>query len=310
MDKKKIILDCDPGHDDAAAIMLAGASPGIELLGITAAAGNQTLEKTVKNALGVCQLLGINVPVYAGCPRPLVRGGVAAPEIHGESGLEGAKLPPLIRKAESTHAVQYIIDTLLRSDGDIILAVTGPMTNIAAALILEPRIAPKIKEMVFMGGAFGLGNVTPAAEFNIYADAEAAKAVFSSGIPLTMAGLDVTRMVLCTPGVMERMERAGTKASKLFCETMGFANKAHKRIYGSEGSPLNDPVVIAYIADPKVLKVKPMYAEIDISSSQSYGRTNCDYYGCSGKEPNVNAAVDIDSVKFWDMMEKALKSYV
>jgi ribosylpyrimidine nucleosidase len=309
MDKRKIILDCDPGHDDAAAIMLAGASPGIELLGITAAAGNQTLKKTVRNALGVCQLLGINAPVYAGCPKPLVRERIVAQEIHGESGLDGAELPPLKRKAEEKHAVQYIIDSFLSSDGDIALAATGPMTNLAAALLLEPRIVSKIKEIVFMGGCFGLGNVTPAAEFNIYADAEAADAVFSRGIPLTMIGLDVTRRVLCTPAVMERMGRAGTKASKLFCDMMDFANRAQKRIYGFEGSPLNDPVVIAYIIDPSVLTVKPMYAEVDTASSQSYGRTNCDYYGCSGREPNITAAVDIDAERFWDMMEKALKSY-
>lgn len=309
MNKKKIILDCDPGHDDAAAIMLAGASPEIELMGITVAAGNQTLDKTVKNALGVCQLLGIDVPVYAGCPKPLVREGTAAAEIHGETGIDGAKLPPLKRKAESRHAVQYIIDTVSTSDGDITLAVTGPMTNIAAALILEPHIASRIKEIVFMGGAFGLGNATPAAEFNIYADAEAARAVFSSGVPLTMVGLDVTRLVLCTPDVMERMKRAGTKASKLFCETMGFANRTQKKIYGFEGCPLNDPVVIAYIADASVLTVKPMYAEVDTGSSQSYGRTNCDYYGCSGEEPNIKAAVDIDAGRFWDMMEGALNGY-
>jgi ribosylpyrimidine nucleosidase len=192
--------------------------------------------------------------------------------------------------------------------GDVMLVTLGPLTNIAAALVRAPELAKMVSRCIIMGGAANVvGNVTPAAEFNIFADAEAAKAVFSSGMPLTMVGLDVTRMVPCTSAVMERMGRISTKASTLFCGTMGFANRAQKAVDGSEGSPLNDPVVIAYIADPSVLTVKPMHAEVD-TGVQSYGRTNCDCYNCSGEE-NISAAVDVDAGKFWDMIEKALKGY-
>ena len=168
MDKRKIILDCDPGHDDAVAIMLAAKSPKIDLLGITVVAGNQTLEKTTANALNVCQYLGLDIPVYAGCGQPMIRDKqVIADDIHGETGLDGPVFAPLRKKAEDKHAVLYIIDTLMASDGDITLVPTGPLTNIAMAIRMEPRILPKIREIVLMGGCYQLGNVTPAAEFNI-----------------------------------------------------------------------------------------------------------------------------------------------
>lgn len=207
MKKRKIILDCDPGHDDAIAIMLAARHPAIDLLGITIVAGNQTLNKTLVNGLNVCQKLDINVPIHAGMPKPIMREQIVADNIHGESGLDGPKFAPLVRKAESKHAIQYIIDTLMNSDGDITLVPVGPLTNIAVAMRMQPAILPKIREIVLMGGAYGTGNFTPSAEFNIYADPEAARVVFTSGVPLVMMGLDLTNQTTCTADVISRMKK-------------------------------------------------------------------------------------------------------
>lgn len=197
MKKQKIILDCDPGHDDAAAIMLAGNSEAIELLGITVVAGNQTLKNTVRNTLNVVQALKLEVPVYAGCGQPMVRKKqVVAGDIHGATGLDGPVFDVLTKAAEKEHAVTFIVNTLMNSGGDITVVTTGPMTNLAMAMKMEPAIIPKIKQIVLMGGCYQNGNVTPAAEFNIYADGEAAYVCFNSGRPITMIGLDVTRKAL------------------------------------------------------------------------------------------------------------------
>ena len=245
MDKRKIILDCDPGHDDAVAITLAANSDKIDLLGITVVAGNQTLEKTQINARNVCQWLGVDVPVYAGCGQPMVREKMIAGDIHGETGLDGPVFPPLTKELEKDHAVNFNIKTLMESDGDITMVTTGPMTNLAMAMRMEPAIIPKIKQIVLMGGAYTNGNVTPAAEFNIIADADAAYVCFTSGRPITMMGLDVTRKVLCYPEIVDRMEKIGNKASKLFADLMRFFCKTQKEVFGWEGGPLHDPVTIA-----------------------------------------------------------------
>ncbi len=309
MEKKKIILDCDPGHDDAVAIILAAKSEKIDLLGITVVAGNQTLEKTQVNARNVCQSLGIDVPVYAGCGRPMIREKMVAADIHGETGLDGPVFEPLTKPLEEKHAVNFIIDTLMASDGDITMVTTGPMTNLAMAMRMEPQIIPKIQQIVLMGGAYTNGNVTPAAEFNIIADADAAYVCFTSGRPITMVGLDVTRKALCYPAIVERMGMVGNKASKLFVDLMGHFCKSQKEVFGWEGGPLHDPITIAYLIDPTVLTVKPMHAEIDIRSVQSYGRTNCDFFGYQKLAPTADVAIDIDVEKFWNMIEDGLRKY-
>ncbi len=309
MEKKKIILDCDPGHDDAVAIMLAAKSEKLDLLGITVVAGNQTLEKTQVNARNVCQCLGLDVPVYAGCGQPMVREKMVAADIHGETGLDGPVFEPLTKPLEEKHAVPFMIDTLMGSDGDITVVTTGPMTNLAMAMRMEPRIVEKIEQIVLMGGAYTNGNVTPAAEFNIIADADAAYVCFTSGRPITMVGLDVTRKALCYPAVVDRMEKVGNKASRLFVDLMRHFCKSQKEVFGWEGGPLHDPITIAYLIDPSVLTVKPMHAEIDIRSTQSYGRTNCDYFGYQKLEPTADVAVDIDVEKFWDIIEDGLRKY-
>ena len=309
MEKTKIILDCDPGHDDAVAIMLAAREPSLELLGVSVVAGNQTLENTQRNARNVLQWLGADIPVYAGCDRPMVRDKVIAADIHGSTGLDGPVFPPLTKKLEPEHAVQFLIRSLLESEGDITVVTTGPMTNLAMAMRLEPKITEKIRRIVLMGGSFTNGNVTPAAEFNILADAEAASVCFRSGRPITMVGLDVTRKALCYPEIVERMGRIGNRASNLFVALMGHFCKTQKQIFGWEGGPLHDPVTIAYLIDPEVLVTKPMNVQIDIRSTQSYGRTNCDYYGYQKLPPTADVAVDIDVARFWDIVETGLRRY-
>ncbi|MBQ7223656.1 MAG: nucleoside hydrolase [Erysipelotrichaceae bacterium] len=307
--KKKLILDCDPGHDDAVAIMMAGNNPELDLLGITVVAGNQTLAKTVNNALKVTQHLDIDVDVYAGNARPLVREPMYAGFIHGESGLDGPVFETLNKEARPLHAVSFIINTLMNSDEKIILCPTGPLTNIAMAMRLEPRILEKIDRIVLMGGSYGFGNVTPAAEFNIVADPEAADIVFNSGVPIIMCGLDVTRKVSCYQNIIDRMNALGNTASTLFKDMMEFYNKNQKQVFGWDGGPLHDPVTIAYLLDESILKLNHCHCEVDTNKGPSYGRTNCDLFNMQKKKPNVHVAVDIDVDRFWDIVEKCLKHY-
>ena len=309
MERTKIILDCDPGHDDAVAIMLAANHPALELLGITVVAGNQTLENTQRNARKVLQWIGKDVPVYAGCGQPMVRDKVIAGDIHGETGLDGPVFPPLTKELEKEHAVQFLIRTLMASEGEITVVTTGPMTNLAMALRLEPGIAEKIRGIVLMGGSYTNGNVTPAAEFNILADAEAAHVCFTAGRPITMVGLAVTRKVLCTPQVVERMEKIHNPASELFVALMGHFCRTQKEIFGWEGGPLHDPVTIASLIDPELLITKPMNTRIELRSTDSYGRTNCDYFGYLHLPPTADVAIDIDVERFWDLVEAGLRSY-
>ncbi len=305
MEKQKIILDCDPGHDDAVAIMLAAKSPKIELLGVTVTAGNQTLEKTQRNACRVLQWIDReDIPVYAGCDRPMVREKMVAADIHGESGLDGPVFPPQHKEVEPEHAVNYLIRTLMASDGEITMVTTGPMTNLAMALRMEPRIAEKIRRIVLMGGSYTNGNVTPAAEFNIIADAEAAHVCFTAGRPMTMCGLDVTRKVLCYPEIVARMAKLDTPASRLFVDLMGHFCRTQKAVFGWEGGPLHDPVTIAYLIDPTLLTLRPMNVRIDLRSTDSYGRTNCDAYDYLHQTATADVDTDIDAERFKHNMEK------
>lgn len=310
MKKRKIILDCDPGHDDAIAIMLAARHPAIDLLGITIVAGNQTLNKTLVNGLNVCQKLDINVPIHAGMPKPIMREQIVADNIHGESGLDGPKFAPLVRKAESKHAIQYIIDTLMNSDGDITLVPVGPLTNIAVAMRMQPAILPKIREIVLMGGAYGTGNFTPSAEFNIYADPEAARVVFTSGVPLVMMGLDLTNQTTCTADVISRMKKVGGPAGELFSDIMSFTLKTQYENYGLAGGPVHDATCIGYLINPDAFKMQDMYVEIDVNNGPCYGRTVCDELGVTGKQPNTKVGMIIDTKWFWDLVEACVRMYI
>jgi len=308
--RRRLIIDCDPGHDDAIAIMMAARHPKLELLGITTARGNQTIEKITKNALDVCQVLDIHVPVCMGMTRPLMaEPRLVEARIHGETGLDGPKFAPLTRKVDARHAVDFIIESCLTSDQPITLCPTGPMTNIAMAIRKEPRILDKIEAIVFMGGSYQHGNVTPAAEFNIIADAEAAAIVFTCGRPVVMMGLDITRQVLCYPSIIERMAKIDNKASHLFCDLMTFFNKTQKAVFGWDGGPLHDPTTIAYLIDPSLITTKLMFAEVDITHGQSYGRTNCDIFGLSDAQKNVHVAMKIDVEGFWNTVETCIRLY-
>lgn len=306
--KRKIILDCDPGQDDMVAIIVAGAYPGFDLLGISVVAGNHTLENTTRNTLNICSHLGIDVPVYAGCSGPLVREKITAGEIHGSTGLDGPVFAPHTKCIEKEHAVNWLIDSFLKSEGDITLVITGPMTNVAMAMRMEPAIIDKIDQIVLMGGAYSLGNVTPAAEFNIFADPEAAHIVFGCGRPITMVGLDVTKLALCDEEVIDRMAVYQNPASYLFEACMRFYCAREEETYHTKGAPVHDPVTMAYLIDPTVLVTKPMHVEVDLKSELSYGRTVCDYYG-KNPDANVNVAIDLDKEKFWNIVEKAICSY-
>ncbi len=311
MDKRKIILDCDPGHDDAVAIMMAARHPKLELLGITTVNGNQTLEKTTRNALNVCQYLGIDVPVCKGMDRPMVRPALPVEErVHGESGLDGPVFPPLTKQLDPRHAVDFIIETVLASDTNVTLVPTGPLSNIGMAIRKEPKILEKIDEIVLMGGAYQHGNVTPAAEFNIIDDAEAAYVVFTCGRPVVMMGLDLTRQALCYPSVVERMSKNDNPAGKLFTDLMKFFCMTQKKTFGWEGGPLHDPTCVAYLIDPTCIETKEMYTEIDITGGPSHGRTNCDFFNLMTDKPrNSKVCVKLDVEKFWNIVEECIKLY-
>ncbi|MDO4197564.1 MAG: ribosylpyrimidine nucleosidase [Erysipelotrichaceae bacterium] len=307
MGKVKMILDCDTGHDDAIALMLAASHPDIDLLGVTVVAGNQILERTLNNTLNVCDHLGLDVPVYRGMPLPLVREQFTAGNVHGESGLDGPVFGPRTKEAEKESAVSYIIKTLMKSDGDITLVPVGPLTNIAVAMRMEPNIIPKIKSICMMGGAYGTGNMTPSAEFNIYADPEAAYVVFNSGVPITMMGLDLTNQALATMDIIERMEAIGNKAGKLFGDMMRFTLISQKECFDLDAGPVHDVTAVAYLVAPEIFRMKSMFVEVDINRGPCYGRTVCDTIGNSGKTPNARVGIGLDLEKFWDLVEENLR---
>jgi ribosylpyrimidine nucleosidase len=308
-EKLNILLDCDPGHDDAVAIMLAGKSPRFNLLGITTVSGNQTIEKTSENALHLVTYLGLEVPVAVGAAHPLVKKPMICPEIHGESGLDGFIFPPIKRAFDPRSAADFIIAKCLENK-DVILIPTGPLTNIALALQKEPKIKEHLAKIVLMGGSVGFGNVTPAAEFNFYVDPEAADIVFNSGVPVYMNGLDVTRQVLVLPEVVERMEKLHNKASDLFAALMKTYNANQKKVFHwSKGGPLHDPVTVVSLLDPSVVTYQEMAVSIDLSKGPSYGRSNCDQYDYLKLKKNAFVALSIDPDRYWDAIEDVLALY-
>ncbi len=296
MGSTRIILDCDPGHDDAIALLLALGSPELELVGVTTVSGNQTLEKTTANALRVLEFVGVDVPVARGAGRPLVRERFVADYVHGESGLDGPELPAAQREPVEEHAIEF----LARNVAGATLVATGPLTNVALLLAMYPEAKPD--RIVLMGGAIGEGNVTPAAEFNIWADPEAARRVFESGHDVTMVGLDVTHQALVTPAHNDRL-RASGRAGKLAAELVDFYAQFHGKVYPElGGSPMHDPVALAHVLDDGFLDVRPAHIVVDCAWDAGRGRTNVDTRGRNGKEPNAKAAVGIDSERFLTLL--------
>jgi purine nucleosidase len=309
MSPRAIIIDCDPGHDDALAILLALASPEeLEVLAITAVAGNVPLALTEANARKVVELAGRrDVPVHAGCDRPLVRPLVTAEYVHGRTGLDGADLPaPTIPLADG-HAVDALIEWLrARRAGTVTLCPTGPLTNVALALLKAPDIAPRIGQIVLMGGAIGEGNVTPAAEFNIYVDPHAAKVVFEAGVPLVMLGLDVTHQALVTPDRLRAIRELGTPLGRTVGELLEFYNGYDQTRRGRVGAPLHDPCVIAYLLDPALFGGRACHVAIETQGEHTLGRTVVDWSRRTHHAPNATVIDEIEADGFFALLTERL----
>lgn len=307
--RKKIILDVDTGHDDAVAIIMAAGNPSLELTGITVTAGNQILQKTLRNTLNLCSALSIEAPVFAGMTRPLLCELEPASHIHGESGFDGPVFTSCTKEASPVHAVNFIIQSLLNSSpNELTFVSVGPLTNLAMAVRLEPAIIPRIKEIVLMGGSIGGGNITPSAEFNIHADPEAASIIFGCGAPITMIGLDVTTTVLLDDEHFARMKKIPGRAAEIFSASMERYTAACLQYIG-ECPAMHDPCCIAYVADPAMFNCKPCSVEIEVAGTYTRGRTVVDMSGVTEKKPNASVALSVDVPRFWTMLEDAFFSY-
>ena len=295
-----ILIDCDPGHDDAIAILLALASPEVEIVGITTVAGNQTLEKTTANALRVLEFVGHeNVPIAVGADRPLLREPFVAKHVHGETGLDGPDLPPPHGRPIDEHAVDF----LGRNADGVTLVPVGPLTNVALMLARYPGVQPK--RIVLMGGSIGLGNVTPAAEFNIWADPEAAARVFESGIEITMIGLDVTHQALLMSEDAERLRSSG-RTGRMVAELYDFFHRYHERTYGFGGSPIHDALALAYVFRPELMETEHRHVIVDCDSELCRGRTVVDLWRRTDREPNAHVGVGVDGRAFIELLLERL----
>lgn len=307
--KKKIILDCDPGHDDAIALLLAYGNPEIDLLAVTTVVGNQTLEKVTRNALAVARIAGITgIPFAAGCPRPLIRETETAPDIHGDSGLDGPVLPEPVLTLDPRHAVQLIIDTIMaHPPKTITLVPTAGLTNIALAARLEPRIIDRVKEVVLMGGGYHTGNWSAVAEFNIKIDPEAAHIVFNAGWPLTMVGLDLTHQALATPEVVSKIAAVGTAPAQFVLELLEFFGTMYKSAQGFDYPPVHDPCAVAYVIDPSVMTTRKVPLDIELTGTLTLGMTVADFRAPAPADCPTQVAVKLDHTRFWDLVTDALR---
>ena len=304
----KIIIDTDPGQDDAVAILLALASPELEVLAVTAVAGNVPLALTARNARVVCELAGRpDIPVHAGCDRPMARDLVTAEHVHGKTGLDGADLPDPTMPLAPGHAVDVLIETLRREPpGTVTLCPLGPLTNIGTALERAPDIASRIARIVLMGGAyFEVGNITPAAEFNIYVDPEAARAVFASGVPITVLPLDATHKALTTRARNDAFRATGGVGAVVAGWT-GFFERFDKQKYGSEGAPLHDPCVIAWLLRPDLFRGREVNVEIEVESPLTRGMTVADWWGVTDRAPNALFIGDVDADGFFALLTERI----
>jgi pyrimidine-specific ribonucleoside hydrolase len=298
-----ILIDCDPGHDDAIAILLALASPEVDLRGITTVAGNTTLDNATRNALKVLELAGrTDVPVAAGASAPLRRELRTAPNVHGVSGLDGPDLPEPVTRTVEQDAVAFLAD---RIEPGVVLVPTGPLTNVAQLLERHPHARPD--RIVWMGGAIAEGNTTPAAEFNAYVDPEAAAIVFGSGIDVTMIGLDVTHRALFTPAHAETLRGRG-RAGRFVAELSDFFLRFHEQRYGFAGSPIHDAVALAHVIDPTLVETVHVNVEVELESQWCDGRTVVDRWSVSGREPNAHVGIDIDAPRFLDLLVERIGS--
>jgi purine nucleosidase len=310
MAPRPILIDCDPGQDDAIMLLLAIASPeDFNILGLTTVAGNVPLDLTQRNARITCELAGrAEIPVFAGSSRPLKRELVTAEHVHGGTGIDGFAVYEPAMPLQETHAVDFLVETLLAADDDSITVVpTGPLTNIAAAITQAPEILPKIHEIVLMGGAMREGgNITPCAEFNIYVDPHAAHIIFQCGRPLTVAGLDLTHQAMVTPERSATIGALGNKVADAVHNMLEYFNRHDAEKYGTEGGPLHDPCTIAYLLRPELFQGKPVNIEVEIHSELTMGATAVDYWGVTNRPKNANWLHTLDSDGFFELLTERL----
>lgn len=306
-----VILDCDPGHDDAIALILALASPELKVLAVTTSAGNQTPDKTLNNALRILTLLGRDdIPVAAGAPQPLARELIIADNVHGESGLDGPKLPDPAFAPQAMTGIELMARSLRESPEPVTLVPTGPLTNIALLLAAHPELKGKIARIVLMGGAAGAGNWTPAAEFNIYVDPEAADMVFKSGIPITMCGLDVTHEAQVMDEDIERVRAITNPVAQCVAGLLDFFMIYHRDPkWGFAGAPLHDPCTIAWLLNPALFHGVECRVDIETRGEHTVGMTVVDRYGLSGKPANALVLLGLDRAGFIDLLVERLRAF-
>jgi len=305
-----IILDCDPGHDDMVAILLAAASPAIELRAITTVAGNGTLQQTTRNALLTCTHAGIrDVPVAAGSAGPLLGGAAQiAEKVHGESAMDGADLGEPDVELDPRHAIDLMADVLRAAQEPVTLVPTGPLTNVALLLRRHPELAERIGAVVLMGGAVATGNWRPLAEFNMWADPEAAHIVFSSGLDVTMCGLDVTHQALATDAVLDQLRAIGTPLAQIVVDLLGFFADRYRRLWDFPAAPVHDPVAVARVIDPAVVGCVGAHIAVELDGTHTRGATVVDRYGVTGCAPNAQVALHLDHAAFWALVVEAVRS--
>ena len=309
MKRIPVILDGDPGHDDAIAWVLANASPMLDIKAVTSCCGNQTMEKTTYNALRICTLIGLNVPVAKGRVKPFLKPPMVAPNVHGQSGLDGPKLPEPAFDVVPEDAVTLMARIIEESDEPITLVPTGPLTNIAALFMAHPELKKKISHIYLMGGGIHHGNWAPAAEFNIQVDPEAAAYVFAAGVPITMAGLDVTEKAQIYPEEFEIIRGLGSKVATTVAEWFDFFFQYHKSLNGYKGAAVHDAVAIVAMTNPEIFEVKDMYVEVETDSECCNGATIGDVHGVLGKEPNVHVLWNLDRDAFAKILIDAVRTY-
>lgn len=309
-----IIIDCDPGQDDAVALFLAMSSPDdLDLLGITTVAGNVPLALTQRNARMMCDIAGRkDIPVYSGREKPLVRDAITAEYIHGDTGIDGVDVFEPETPLQQQHAVDFIVERLLASDNEgITLVPTGPLSNIGAAIQKEPAILGHIREIVVMGGAMREGgNRSPSAEFNILADPQAAEIVFSCGRPIVVMGLDVTHQVLSTRARVERIRDLGNPVAEATAGMLGFFHRYDSKKYGSEGAPLHDPCTVAWLLDPTLFQLRECNLSVETESELTMGHTAVDFWHVTDRPHNVRWAHAVDADGFYSLLEERLARYV
>jgi inosine/uridine nucleosidase len=304
-----VIVDCDPGHDDALAILLAGGDPRIHLLAITTVAGNQTLEKTTLNARRVCTVAGITgVPVAAGCDRPLVAEPQVAADVHGASGLDGPTFGEPTVPLAGEHAVSLMRRILLGHPEPVTLVTLGPLTNVATLLRDHPEVRPGIREIVAMGGSTERGNITPYGEFNIVVDPEAADIVLRSGVPVTICGLNVTHQARVTPAVIARLRELDTELARTCVDLMLFFAETYRRVFGFPEPPLHDPVAVARVIDPALVECVSAPVAVELAGTHTRGATVVDLHRLTGAEANAQVAIHLHRDTFWELIVNSVQT--